>query len=750
MAQEKFGRYEIKSEIGRGGMATVFHAYDPRFERDVAIKVLPHALLHDPQFRVRFDREAKTIALLEHPAIVPVYDFGEESEQPYIVMRFMSGGSLSDRIRQGPLPPEEASQIITRLAPALDAAHARGIIHRDLKPGNILFDQYGNAFLSDFGIARMAGSPGSATLTQGAILGTPAYMSPEQIQGEEIDGRSDLYALGVIIYEMLTGFQPYQSETPGKVMMMHILEPVPQITKVKADVSPSIDAVIEKSMAKDPNQRFSTAAETATALEGAVLGTSGEPRLNPQPSRFSQPVGATLIGRFNSQSFSKAGATPALGATVIASPSVAVKKRGGVPIWVWVAGVLVLLGLGAAAVVGSLAFFVKPGGSTATATVTSPAVAVVDTPPATQTPVPADTATATSIPTEATFTPELPTATSTLAAILITPTITATSQVKAPVIGGADKVAFVNANDIWIMNVDGSQLVQLTNDRATKINLRWTPDGNSIVYISGKCIKIVDAAQGRVDDINCFVSADSVSAFEISPDGKQVAIVIDFQLYIVPYDLAALRQVKSRNGLTPLAPCKDITPLNKIIFQSVRWSSDGTKLAVTFKGVDNTRRIDLIRVMDVSKCNPDPPRLDEFPADRFTMTGYSANPIIPDFSWDGSLLFVLNSAERNGGYGDLYVYNTNLHKLQNTTLNRDTIDPIDGVCCYRSPTWSPDGRYLMFAFQDIRQGDNSVIQLYYVPYGDIGTGATFQPIALPDTYFKKPSDNPEPALRPAQ
>lgn len=295
MAQEKFGRYEIKGEIGRGGMATVFHAYDPRFERDVAIKVLPHAFLHDPQFRVRFDREAKTIALLEHPAIVPVYDFGEESEQPYIVMRYMSGGSLSDRIKQGPVALAEASQIITRLAPALDAAHARGIIHRDMKPGNILFDQYGNAFLSDFGIARMASSPGSATLTQGAILGTPAYISPEQIQGTEIDGRSDLYALGVILYEMLTGVQPYQSETPGKVMMMHVLEPVPQITKVKSDVSPAVDAVIEKAMAKDPNQRFSTAADTAAALEAALRSEPGETRVTSQATRFNPPVGATSV-----------------------------------------------------------------------------------------------------------------------------------------------------------------------------------------------------------------------------------------------------------------------------------------------------------------------------------------------------------------------------------------------------------------------------------------------------------------------
>jgi serine/threonine protein kinase len=753
MAQEKFGRYEIKSEIGRGGMATVFHAYDPRFERDVAIKVLPHAFLHDPQFRVRFDREAKTIALLEHPAIVPVYDFGEESEQPYIVMRYMSGGSLSDRIKQGPLSPEEASQIITRLAPALDAAHARGIIHRDLKPGNILFDQYGNAFLSDFGIARMASSPGSATLTQGAILGTPAYMSPEQIQGGEIDGRSDLYSLGVILYEMISGSQPYQSETPGKVMMMHVLEPVPQITKVKSDVPPAIDAVIEKSMAKDPNQRFSTAAEAAAALESAIQGDAGVTQNIPQATRISQPAGATMVGRSPSQSFPKVNATPAQAATVLAPPSVAATKRR-IPVWLWIVGILVIIGLGAAAVVGGISIFVPSFSTAKTATAASQATLLAANPTATEPIILPATAVATATsspqPLEPSPTVLPPTPSSTPMPIKPTATVTPTSNVEIPVIGGADKIAFINANDIWMMNVNGSQLVQLTNDRAAKLNPRWTPDGTSIVYISGKCIKIVNAVEGRVDDINCFESAESVSAFEISPDGKLVAIVIDYQLYIVPYDLNAISQVKSRNDLIPMAPCKDVTPLSKLIYQSVRWSEDGTKMAVTFKGVDITRRIDLIRVMDVSKCNPDPPRLDEFPASRFTMSGYNANPLIPDFSWNGNLLFALNSYERNGGFGDLYVYNTDLHKLQNTSPNKDAIDPIDGVCCYRNPTWSPDGRYLMFVFQDIRQGQNSVIQLYYVRYGDIGTGATFEPINLPDTFLKKATENPQPALRPAK
>src|SRR5574341_2443073 len=143
------GRYEILAELGRGGMAMVYHARDPRFKREVAIKVLPREFLHDPHFRVRFDREAEIIAALEHPAIVPVHDFGEEDGQPYLVMRYMPGGSLAEHLHAGPLSLSEAARILSHLAPALDAAHRRGLIHRDLKPGNILFDEYDNPYLSD-------------------------------------------------------------------------------------------------------------------------------------------------------------------------------------------------------------------------------------------------------------------------------------------------------------------------------------------------------------------------------------------------------------------------------------------------------------------------------------------------------------------------------------------------------------------------------------------------------------------------
>ncbi|MBT3368848.1 MAG: serine/threonine protein kinase [Nitrospina sp.] len=252
-------------------MATVYHANDPSFERDVAVKVLPRAFLHDPQFRARFEREAKTVAALEHSAIVPVYDFGEEDGQPYIVMRMMSGGDLADKLKQGSLDFEETKNIINRLGGSLDAAHAKGIIHRDLKPGNILFDQYNNAYLSDFGIARLA--HGSHTLTGENIIGTPAYMSPEQIQGEkDIDGRSDLYSLGIIFYQMLQGNTPFQATTPAKVMMMHILEPVPDLAMIRPDLPPQVKEWLQKLLAKEPDDRFSSAKEMSEALDAAGRG----------------------------------------------------------------------------------------------------------------------------------------------------------------------------------------------------------------------------------------------------------------------------------------------------------------------------------------------------------------------------------------------------------------------------------------------------------------------------------------------
>ncbi|MCL4265580.1 MAG: serine/threonine protein kinase [Anaerolineae bacterium] len=264
MSTQTFGRYEIKREIGRGGMATVYLAYDPRFRREVALKAMPHQFTHDPMFRTRFEREAQTIAALEHPAIVPVHDFGEENGQPFIVMRYMSGGSLSDRLKQGRLSLVAAEAVLTRIASALDRAHGIGVVHRDLKPGNILFDQYGDAYLADFGIAKIAEA--TAALTGSGLVGTPSYMSPEQVKGEEVDGRSDIYSLGIILYEMLSGAQPYQATTPWGILSKHVNAPIPHILEQTADLPPQLDTIVTRALAKEATDRFQTASELASAV----------------------------------------------------------------------------------------------------------------------------------------------------------------------------------------------------------------------------------------------------------------------------------------------------------------------------------------------------------------------------------------------------------------------------------------------------------------------------------------------------
>jgi len=269
----KIGRYEIKSEFGRGGMSTVYRAYDPSFDREVAIKVLPREMMHDPQFRARFEREIKMVAGLEHPAIVPVYDVGEEDGQPYFVMRFMTGGSLSDLIAKGRISVYDTAQIIARIAPGLTYAHRKGVIHRDLKPDNILFDDEGDPFISDFGIAKLTEATGNLTVS--GVIGTPAYMSPEQAQGHEIDSRSDIYGLGVIVYQMLSGQQPYSADTPMGVVVKHITDPVPEILNMVPSLPIDVDQIIRSSMAKDKTKRYSTAVELAKALNMVAFGNEG-------------------------------------------------------------------------------------------------------------------------------------------------------------------------------------------------------------------------------------------------------------------------------------------------------------------------------------------------------------------------------------------------------------------------------------------------------------------------------------------
>jgi len=264
MIGNMIGQYRIVEAIGQGGMATVYKAYQSSFDRHVAIKVLSRMLSDDPTFVKRFQREAKVIARIEHRFIVPLYDYGEESGVYYIVMRLIEGGTLRRKMFYDKVDLPTTAHIIGQVAEALDFAHTRDVIHRDLKPSNILLDERGNAFLTDFGIAKMLGS--STQVTQSGVVGTPSYMSPEQCQGKTLGPPSDVYALGAILFEVLTGTVPYESDTPLSVMYMHVKDPIPSARALNSKLPAGIDKVFLRVLAKQPKDRYPNAVAMVKAL----------------------------------------------------------------------------------------------------------------------------------------------------------------------------------------------------------------------------------------------------------------------------------------------------------------------------------------------------------------------------------------------------------------------------------------------------------------------------------------------------
>ena len=712
MNPEKIGRYQVMAELGRGGMATVYRANDPRSEREVAIKVLPREMLHDPQFRTRFEREAKTIAMLEHPAIVPVYDFGEEDGQPYFVMRYMTGGSLSDRLKNGPLTVPEVTRLMARLAPALDSAHSKGIIHRDLKPANILFDQYGEPYISDFGIAKLTEAQGS--MTGSAIVGTPAYMSPEQAQGEGVDRRSDIYGLGVIIFEALTGQQPYSGDTPMSVVVKHITDPVPHILDLKPDLPTGIEKIVEKALAKDKNERFATCQALADALGTVSRGETLY--LGPAPTATHMaPPKTQVSGRVESDA-----------KTVISKGE---QDEGPQPprkrsrAWI---GILIGAFLLCALAAGAIFLFRDQIPLFAGATPTPQILHNTASPEVHQ---PTDTKTGDLPPLVTSDTP--------------TPSATPTASLepRLPAVGGADLIALVNANNIWLMQTNGSDLRQLTSDGAAKHSLQWSPDGKRVFYISGKCILVTDIESSTTETLACFNAARYLESLAISPDGTQVAISMDRTLYVVPYDLALLGAVRNHADLARMSGCFTYTTL---AVKAVRWSNDGKKIAIEVVAPVGGRDEDVVQVLDISACNSTSyGTLGTFPGSSYVMTGYAASPFIPSYDWDGATLFLLNTKVRNETYGYLYSYNLESHFFA-------PLDPIKTGCCYSDPRWSPDGSHIFFAYQDLNLGSSSKNLLYYIPYGTVGTGAAYDPIPLPANFLANARENPEAALRPAR
>jgi len=318
LSGKQFGLYQIVSPVGEGGMAAVYKAYQPSMERYVALKVLPRQLAESDEFIARFKGEAHMLAQLQHPHILPVFDYGQSEGYSYIVMPLVQSGTLADLLKTRRMSPPEIRRIINQVGDALGYAHARGMIHRDVKPSNVLLDERENCLLTDFGLARMV--EGAARLTSaGAIMGTPAYMAPEQGSGGSMDGRSDIYSLGIILYEMVTGQVPYSAQTPIAVVFKHVHDPLPPPHMLVPDISEKLERVLLKVLAKDPADRYQKAEDFVQALQQAIP-------TNPGGKASSRALDSVYDRLLATDKTAKADPTPVpetIMETVIATPPAA-------------------------------------------------------------------------------------------------------------------------------------------------------------------------------------------------------------------------------------------------------------------------------------------------------------------------------------------------------------------------------------------------------------------------------------------
>lgn len=701
MLDQKFSRYEIREELGMGGMATVFRAYDPMFEREVAVKVLKRELLEDLQLRERFERETKIIAKLEHAAIVPVYDVGHDNNQLFYVMRYMSGGSLSERIQNG-LTRDEIAHIILRLSAALDYAHNKGVVHRDLKPANILFDENNNPFISDFGIAKFAQA--ATKITHTGIIGTPRYISPEQARGDDADGRSDLYSLAVMLFEMLSGKTPFEATTPLAMAFKHATEEPPSILKINPDLPEGIENILDKALAKLPSDRYNTCLEFASAFFEVFPDSisSENDLITPPPPR------ARRLAEAITELPDKPPAPQPEPAPQTQVPS---QPRP------WMLGGLFALILILS--IWGYRYFAAPPASTSTPETAAPTQTLA--PPTTS---PTATLTVTVPPTE---------------------TLASTPQPSNSIIpGGADKFAIVGRYDIFLVDFESGDAEQLTNSNQPKTDLQWLPGGTELLYLEGKCAYRLDTSTSgaKPEKVVCLDEAN-FEGFRVSPDGKHVAISIKRRLLVVPFKMELFETVTSAFQLQGSPDlCLDYS---EVAVKGAQWSADGRNLAILYQSALGQRLGDTLRVMkvDLQRCREvDPQILEEIPGRHFIPDGYETSPVLPSFYWDGNRYFLFNTLKRNLKYGELYLYDT-------STRRETKLNPIEGVCCYGNAVLSPDGTHILLTFQDLRLGANSETQIYYIPLDQIGTEAVFTPVGLPLHFFPDPRVKVELALHPA-
>ena len=639
----KLGNYEIVEELGRGGMAVVYRAYQPSLNRHVAIKVLAPQLSFDQQFVERFQREARAAAKLRHPNIVVIHDVARQQEIYYIVMEMLEGLTLKQLIEdKGSLSPERATRIVEQVASALDYAHEQGFVHRDIKPANIFVGKNDHTTLTDFGIAKAASETQHLTRT-GMLIGTPEYMSPEQAEGGTVDYRTDLYALGIVLYQMLAGRAPFQSTTPHATLHAVIYEPPPPLRQLRPGLSPAIESVVMRSINKQPAQRFQSGSEMAAALKASLAGRPAVAVQAPPQSTQTLPP-----------------------------------QRRSPVVWIVAALALVLVTIVAAALL-----LLGGDGGQGTPTAAATSIVIRDTPSvtagaiATETaPTVEPTATQAGSPTDTQPppSPTLPPPTDTV--VIPTDTPTPTEPPPAPP-ARFGRLAFSSNRDgnpeIYVVDLAGGSPVRLTQNNANDWLPDWSPDGTKIVFTSFRTGSY-DLWVMR-DDGSAQSSYVATGAWDDyprwAPDGQRISLSTTANTQGVPNSEiffrrpnGSLQQITSSTAEDQWA---DWSPDGRIVFtEGYKDSSDWDIYIVNADGSNRTTWL------DETSCDLQP--------------AWS-----PDGNW---IAFLRVTSDTNGNSridfedaGSVWVGRPSGGGLRQLTSGTWAV----------TPAWSPDSRWIAYA-----------------------------------------------------